>query len=261
MVVMAIAAVADQVWISRMRRHKFEAWMATDVEIERDVKAELQWDPRVDATDIVVSVRDGVVTLAGFVRQYGDKYAAESATKRIAGVVAVANDIEVRLPTKDQRPDPAIARDAVAAIKSRLPSSWEGIKVVVRDGYINLEGEVEWQYQSETAEAAVRWVPGVRGVSNLIKIKPRAAPPHEVKRRIDDALKRHAEIEAHVRGASRHDVDAPVAIPISGREVHDLRARGRTGAARPSGARRRSAAAPAAPPPAAGSPAWRRTRR
>jgi osmotically-inducible protein OsmY len=172
------------------------AWMATDVEIERDVKAELQWDPRVDATDIAVSVRDGVVTLAGFVRQYGDKYAAETATKRVAGVVAVANDIEVRLPTKDQRPDPAIARDAVAAIKSRLPSSWEGIKVVVRDGYINLEGEVEWQYQSETAEAAVRWVPGVRGVSNLIRIRPRAAPPHEVKRRIEDALKRHAEIEA-----------------------------------------------------------------
>jgi osmotically-inducible protein OsmY len=170
--------------------------MATDIEIERDVKAELQWDPRVDATDIAVSVRDGVVTLAGFVRQYGDKYAAETATKRVAGVVAVANDIEVRLPTKDQRPDPAIARDAVAAIKSRLPSSWEGIKVVVRDGYINLEGEVEWQYQSETAEAAVRWVPGVRGVSNLIKIRPRAAPPHEVKRRIEDALKRHAEIEA-----------------------------------------------------------------
>jgi len=170
--------------------------MVTDIEIERDVKAELQWDPRVDATDIAVSVRDGVVTLAGFVRQYGDKYAAETATKRVAGVVAVANDIEVRLPTKDQRPDPAIARDAVAAIKSRLPSSWEGIKVVVRDGYINLEGEVEWQYQSETAEAAVRWVPGVRGVSNLIRIRPRAAPPHEVKRRIEDALKRHAEIEA-----------------------------------------------------------------
>ena len=172
------------------------AWMVTDIEIERDVKAELQWDPRVDATDIAVSVRDGVVTLAGFVREYGDKYAAETATKRVAGVVAVANDIEVRLPTKDQRPDPAIARDAVAAIKSRLPSSWEGIKVVVRDGYINLEGEVEWQYQSETAEAAVRWVPGVRGVSNLIRIRPRAAPPHEVKRRIEDALKRHAEIEA-----------------------------------------------------------------
>jgi osmotically-inducible protein OsmY len=170
--------------------------MATDIEIERDVKAELQWDPRVDATDIAVSVRDGVVTLAGFVRQYSDKYAAETATKRIAGVVAVANDIEVRLPTKDQRPDPAIARDAVAAIKSRLPSSWEGIKVVVRDGYINLEGEVEWQYQRETAEAAVRWVLGVRGDSNFIKVRPRAAPPHEVKRRIEDALKRHAEIEA-----------------------------------------------------------------
>jgi osmotically-inducible protein OsmY len=170
--------------------------MATDSEIERDVKAELQWDPRVDATDIAVSVRDGVVTLAGFVRQYGDKYAAETATKRVAGVVAVANDIEVRLPNKDQRPDPAIARDAAAAIKSRLPSSWEGIKVVVRDGYINLEGEVEWQYQSETAEAAVRWLLGVRGVSNFIKIRPRAAPPHEVKRRIEDALKRHAEIEA-----------------------------------------------------------------
>jgi osmotically-inducible protein OsmY len=170
--------------------------MKSDHEIELDVKDELQWDPNLDATDIAVSVKKGVVTLAGFVKTYADKYEAESAAKRVAGVLGVANDIEVRMPSVDERPDPEIARDAVAAIKSQLPISSENIKVIVKDGWVTLEGSVEWQYQRNTAETAVRRIKGVRGVSNLIQLKPRVQPS-EIKRKIQDAFKRSAEVDAN----------------------------------------------------------------
>src|SRR4030081_2725003 len=106
--------------------------MKSDVEIERDVKDELKWNPDLDATDIAVSAHKGVVTLAGFVKSYTDKYEAEAAAKRVAGVLGVANDIEVRVPSMHERPDPEIARDAVAAIKGQLPISSENIKVIVK---------------------------------------------------------------------------------------------------------------------------------
>ena len=170
--------------------------MKTDSEIERDVKDELGWNPDLDATDIAVSVNKGVVTLAGFVKSYTDKYEAEAAAKRVAGVVAVANDIEVRMPNVDERPDPEIARDAVVAIKSQLPVSSEKIKVVVKNGWISLEGEVEWQYQRSTAETAVRRIKGVKGVNNTIKLKPRAEPS-EIKRKIQQAFRRNAEVDSN----------------------------------------------------------------
>ena len=170
--------------------------MRSNSEIERDVKEELQWDPDLDATDIAISVKDGVVTLTGFVKSYTDKYQAEAAAKRVAGVVGVANDIEVRMPTVDERPDPEIARDAVTAIKSQLPISFEQIKVVVKNGWITLEGQVEWQYQKQAAENAVRHTKGAKGVSNLINLKPRAEP-YEIKKRIMDAFKRNAELDAN----------------------------------------------------------------
>jgi osmotically-inducible protein OsmY len=170
--------------------------MKSDSEIERDVKDELKWDPDLDATDIGVSVKNGVVTLTGFVKSFMDKYEAEAAAKRVAGVVAVANDIEVRIPIVDERPDPEIARDAVAAIKSQLPISSEKIKVVVKNGWITLEGEVEWQYQRATAENAVRRVKGVKGVVNSIKLKPHTEPD-EIKRKIQEAFRRNAEVDAN----------------------------------------------------------------
>ena len=170
--------------------------MRSDSEIERDVKEELQWDPDLDATDIAVSAKKGVVTLTGFVRSYTDKYEAEAAAKRVAGVAGVANDIEVRMPSVDERPDPEIARDAVAAIKSQLPISSEHIKVVVKNGWVTLEGQVEWQYQRSTAETAVRRIKGVKGVSNLIQLNPRAAPA-EIKKKIQEAFKRNAEVDAN----------------------------------------------------------------
>ncbi len=172
-----------------------EVSMRSDEEIKRDVEAELKWDPDIDATDIAVSTKNGVVTLVGYVPSYLMKYEAEKAAKRVAGVVGVANDLEVRLPSIDERPDPEIARDAVAAIKSRLPISWDHIKVIVKNAWITLEGEVEWNYQRQTAEEAVRALKGVKGVTNSVVVKPRAAPT-DIKKKIEEAFRRNAEIDA-----------------------------------------------------------------
>jgi osmotically-inducible protein OsmY len=170
--------------------------MKSDSEIERDVKDELSWNPDLDASDIAVSVKKGVVTLTGFVRSYTDKFEAEAAAKRVSGVVAIANDIEVRMPSVDERPDPEIARDAVAAIKSQLPISSEKIKVIVKNGWITLEGQVEWQYQRSTAEHSVRRIKGLKGVSNMIQLKPHAQPS-EIKRKIQEAFRRNAEVDSN----------------------------------------------------------------
>jgi osmotically-inducible protein OsmY len=169
--------------------------MKSDSEVERDVREELQWDPDLDAIDIAVSVKQGVVTLAGYVKSFTDKYEAEAATKRVAGVVGLANDVEVRMPAVDERPDPDIARDAVVAAKSQLPISSEHIRVVVKNGWVTLEGRVEWRYQKSTAENAVRRIKGVRGVINNIVLEPKVEPA-DVKRKIEQALQRAAQIDA-----------------------------------------------------------------
>ena len=169
--------------------------MRTDTEIKRDVEAELHWDPDVDATDVAVTVRDGVVALAGFVRSYSQKLAAENDVKRVVGVRGVANDIQVRLPAIDVRPDPEIARDAVQAIEDELPYSHSRIKVVVKNGWVTLEGDAEWHYQKERAEEAVRRVKGLLGVTNSISIKPKVEPT-DIKAKIENAFKRNAEIDA-----------------------------------------------------------------
>jgi osmotically-inducible protein OsmY len=170
--------------------------MRTDSDIKRDVEAELKWDPDIDPTDIAVAVKSGVVTLTGFVRSYSQKYQAERDVKRVAGVAGVANDLEVRLPSSSERPDPEIARDAVAALKSDLPFSSENMKVVVKNGWLTLEGNAEWNYQRDRAEQAVRRVKGIKGVSNMIVLKPRVAPS-EIKSKIEEAFRRSAEVDAH----------------------------------------------------------------
>ena len=170
--------------------------MRSDIDIKRDVEAELRWNPDIDATDIAVSVKNGVVTLSGFVRSYGQKYEAEQTAKRVNGVAAVANDIEVRLPVFNQRPDPEIARDAVEEIQKNLPYASDHIGVVVRDGWVTLEGSVEWNYQRERAAQVVRRVRGVKGVTNLIELQPRV-PPVEVKHKIEQAFRRSAELDAN----------------------------------------------------------------
>lgn len=170
--------------------------MRTDSDIKRDVEAELKWDPDIDPTDIAVAVKGGVVTLTGFVRSFSQKYQAERDVKRVSGVSGVANDLEVRLPSSSERPDPEIARDAVAALKADLPFSSENMKVVVKNGWLTLEGSAEWHYQRDRAEQAVRRVRGIKGVSNLITLKPRVAPG-EIKSKIEEAFRRSAEVDAH----------------------------------------------------------------
>jgi osmotically-inducible protein OsmY len=171
--------------------------MRADSDIKRDVEEELKWEPNVDATDIAVAVKNGVVTLTGFVRSYAHKLAAERAAKSVAGVVGLANDLEVRLPGVDQKPDPDIAREVAAELKVWLPASWEHIKPVVENGWVTLEGEVEANYQRDSAERAVRWIKGVKSVSNLIRLKPRVTPsPTEIKHKIEEAFRRSALIDA-----------------------------------------------------------------
>ena len=170
--------------------------MKSDSDIKRDLESELKWDPDIDATDIAVAVKDSVVTLTGFVRSYTQKWQAERDAKRVAGVTGVANDIVVRLPGGSERPDPEIARDAVAALKNELPYSSENMKVVVKDGWITLEGSAEWNYQRTRAENAARRVRGIKGVINLITLKPRVAPS-EIKSKIEEAFRRSAEVDAN----------------------------------------------------------------
>lgn len=142
-----------------------------------------------------MTVKDGVATLTGFVRSYSQKYEAEREAKKVKGVRGIANDLEVKLPSLNERADPDIVRDAVAAIKRELPYSGEHIQVVARNGWLTLEGEVEWKFQSERAEEAVRRTKGIKGVTNQIKLMPRVAPS-EVKQRIEEALKRSAETDS-----------------------------------------------------------------
>lgn len=170
--------------------------MKSDSDIKRNVEAELKWDPDIDATDIAVAVKGGVVTLTGFVKSYSQKLQAERDVKRVSGVVGVANDIQVHLASSSERPDPEIARDAAAALKNELPYSSEHMKVVVKDGWLTLEGTAEWNYQRVRAEEAVRRVRGIKGVTDMIVLKPRVAPS-EVKSKIEEAFRRSVEIDAN----------------------------------------------------------------
>jgi osmotically-inducible protein OsmY len=170
--------------------------MKTDSDIKRDVEAELKWDPDIDPTDIAVTVKNGVVTMTGFVRSYTQKYQADRDAKRVSGVIGIANDIEVHLPSASERPDPEIARDAVAALKAELPYSYESMKVLVRNGWVTLEGSAEWNYQRTRAEEAVRRVKSIKGVTNLITLKPIVAPS-EIKSKIEAAFRRSAELDAN----------------------------------------------------------------
>jgi osmotically-inducible protein OsmY len=169
--------------------------LRSDDDIKRDVEDELRSDPDIDATNIAIAVKNGVVTLTGFVRSFRQRRRAEQDAKRVVGVVGLTNNIEVRIPIIQRRPDPDIARDAVEAIKRDLPFSWEKIKVIVEDGWITLQGEAEWHYQRERAEKAVQHVRGVTGVVNMIELRPHVAPV-EIKRKIEEALRRVAEIDA-----------------------------------------------------------------
>jgi osmotically-inducible protein OsmY len=168
----------------------------TDSELQRDVLDELRWEPTVDEAHIGVSVKNGVVTLTGHVPSYAEKFAAERAAKRVHGVKAVANELDVKLPGSSRRTDEDIAAAVVRALEANVSVPADKIKVTVSNGWVKLEGEVEWQYQRTAADHAVRYLTGVMGVSNLITVKPRVSPS-EIKSKIEQALKRSAEMDAH----------------------------------------------------------------
>jgi osmotically-inducible protein OsmY len=169
--------------------------MRTDDEIRRDVDNVLEQDPRIGSRDIAISVRNGVVTLAGFVRSFGEKAQAEAKAKRVGGVVGLANDIEVHLPLLGRKPDPEIAREVVARIHSEMPTLLGRIRVSVSNGRVTLEGEVEWHWQHGRAEEVAQGVKGIKSISNDIVVEPPILC-WEIKRKIEVAFKRIAEIDA-----------------------------------------------------------------
>lgn len=169
--------------------------MKTDIELKNDVSTELKWEPSVNEAHIGVIVKDGVVTLTGHVLSYAEKYGAEKAAKRVYGVKAVADELDVKLPGSSKRTDDDIAQACVSALKFNYSVPNEKIKILVSKGWVTLEGEVEWQYQREAATNAVRCLTGVTGVSTSITLKAHVSPS-DVKDKIEAAFKRSAEIDA-----------------------------------------------------------------
>lgn len=167
--------------------------MVPDNQLRDRVMREVEWDPEITSTDIAVVVDEAVAALTGFVHSYGEKLAAERAAKRIYGIKGVANDIEVKPGV--QLSDPEIARNAVTALETRANVPDNRIQVTVKNGWLTLEGDVEWQYQRAAAESAVKNLTGVKGVTNQVVIKTRVSPA-QVKTRIEEALERNAELEA-----------------------------------------------------------------
>jgi osmotically-inducible protein OsmY len=169
--------------------------MRLDSELQRDVAAELNWDASIRNEDIAVAVKEGTVTLAGTVDSYAQWYAAGRAAERVKGARAIVNDLKVLVPSAKERSDPDIAHAALNALKwdSEVPD--EQLKLKVVNGWVTLQGEVEWQYQRSAAERVVRGLTGVRGVTNAIAVR-RTPAPADVKQRIRDMLKRQAEFDA-----------------------------------------------------------------
>jgi osmotically-inducible protein OsmY len=180
--------------------------MKSDNEIRRDVEAELRWRPDINERDIAVKVNNSVVTLTGFTRSFVDRQRAEDAVKRVAGVAGVANDIEVRLGDGGGRSDPEIARAAVEAIRADIPGASENIKVLVHQGFVTLEGTVEWKYMRDQAEGAVRRLRGVLGITDSISVQP-TVKAAEIRQRIENAFRRSAQIDANQITVEAHGGD------------------------------------------------------
>jgi osmotically-inducible protein OsmY len=167
----------------------------TDMQLQRDVMDELRWDPAVGQSEIGVAVKDGVVTLSGEVETFAKRFAAMKAVERVVGVRAVAGDIHVHIPAAAVKTDTEIAHAAATALDWDVEVPVPAVKARVQNGWVWLEGEVDWQYQRIAAERAVQYLVGVKGVTNGIRIAPQVSAP-DVKKRIETALQRSAEVEA-----------------------------------------------------------------
>jgi len=184
----------------------------TDTELQRDVMTELKWEPTIHAAEIGVSVKDGAVTLTGNVDSYSKKWAIERAVKRVSGVKAVAEEVKVTPAVSYRRADEDIARSATNTLNWNVWVPPDRVKVMVQNGWITLSGDVDWYYQKERAEDAVRHLVGVLGVTSSITIKPPVptVKAFEVKNGIEDALKRNARL---LRDAEK------IRVEISGSKV------------------------------------------
>lgn len=169
--------------------------MKTDEQLKKDVTAELEWDPAVDPAHVGVAVKAGVVTLTGHLDTYAEKYAAQRAVQRVVGVKGIAVEVDVVLDPRHVRSDSEIAAAAESAFKWHALVPADKIQVVVEKGWVTLRGEVDWDYERQEAEKAVRPLVGVVGVSNAITLKP-AVVHANVATRIHDALVRQAELDA-----------------------------------------------------------------
>jgi len=212
--------------------------MYSDTTLQKNVIDELDWDPALTSVEIAVAARDGVVTLSGDVQTYTQKYAAEKAVHRVAGVKALANELVVHLLPEHARSDTELAHAVLNALAWNVAVPENRIELDVRDGWITLRGQVDWDYQRRAAEGSVRPLTGVRGVTNLIGVTPRVSVD-DVKHEIETALARHAEIDASkvevassdgkvtLRGAvrswtERNDVERAAWAAPGVREVEDL---------------------------------------
>lgn len=163
--------------------------------LQQDVMDELDFEPSVNAAHIGVAAKNGVITLTGHVGSYAEKIAAEDAARRVSGVHAIAQEIEVRYPSDKKTSDDEIAARALSVLKWNAVVPYDAVQVKVQDGWVTLLGAVDWQFQRVAAESGIRRLSGVAGVLNEITLKP-GVNSGDVKRKIEDALKRSAEIEA-----------------------------------------------------------------
>jgi osmotically-inducible protein OsmY len=179
--------------------------MPTDNELRREVERELEWEPSLDERRIGVSVDGGIVTLTGEVDSYAERWKAERTVERVKGVRGIANELSVH--TSVDRTDTDIAKAAADALRWNVSVPADSVKVRVEKGWLTLEGEVPWDYQRRAAERAVRNLSGVKGISNLIQVKPQVAPSR-IREQIEETFKREAAYEA-----------SRVTVEVSGGEV------------------------------------------
>lgn len=170
--------------------------MSTNNDLQQKVTEELEWDPSVDASHIGVTAKDGIITLTGYVAHYIDKRNAERAARRVADVKAVVDELDLKLPGSFERNDLDIAESALAGLKLNVLVPRDKVQLTVDKGWITLRGEFEWQYQRTAAENTVKFMIGVKGISNYIVVKPivRAA---DIKAKIQSALVRNAQLDAN----------------------------------------------------------------
>lgn len=169
--------------------------MKSDSQIQKDVMEELKWQPQLNSSEIGVAVKNGVITLSGQVDTFSKKLAAEKAAKKISGVKAIAEDIQIGVSPVYNKTDAEIAATVLNALKWHTGVQDEKIKIKVENGFVTLDGEVEWEYQRHNAKVAIQNLAGVRGVYNLISLKPSIIPA-DVEEKILAAFKRNAAVDA-----------------------------------------------------------------